>query len=231
MYDNYNHESCKFRDGSLLQLFHYSTKPDDFVMEQKEKRWIETEKTVNEMKSETLKRYVAFLRGINVGGHHKVPMADLAKEMKHLHFDNVVTLLNSGNIIFDSLNANTEKIEKMISEHLEQKFGFPIPTIIRTAETIEALFKFDPFHNITVTRDIRLYVSFLKQKAEPGPELPWTSEDQSYTILDVKEGTIISVLDLSISQTPKAMDALEKFFGKDITTRNWNTIERIVKKI
>ena len=183
------------------------------------------------MKSEALKKYVAFLRGINVGGHHKVPMADLVTEMKHLHFDNVVTLLNSGNIIFDSSNANIEELEKMISDHLEQKFGFPIPTIIRTAQAIEILFKWNPFQNITVTKDIRLYVSFLKHETESNLLLPWTGEDLSYTIMDIREGAILSVLDLSVSHTPKAMEALEKFFGKDITTRNWNTIERIVKKI
>ena len=45
-------------------------------------------------------KYVGFLRGINVGGHHKVPMAELSKELKKLNFENVVTLLNSGNVVF-----------------------------------------------------------------------------------------------------------------------------------
>lgn len=47
-----------------------------------------------------MNRYVAFLRGINVSGHHKVPMADLRKEMEKLNFEKVITILNSGNIIF-----------------------------------------------------------------------------------------------------------------------------------
>ena len=47
-------------------------------------------------------RYVAFLRGINVGGHHKIPMADLRRALEELGFRKVVTLLNSGNVIFDS---------------------------------------------------------------------------------------------------------------------------------
>lgn len=183
------------------------------------------------MKSKELKRYVAFLRGINVGGHHKVPMADLAKELKQLGFGNVATLLNSGNVLFDAANDNAEEVEKMISGHLEKKFGFPIPTIIRNAETIDELFKAAPFQNVNITKDIRLYVSFLKKNPKPDLELPWASADNAYTIVEARDRTILSILDLSVSKTPKAMEALEKFFGTDITTRNWKTIERIVKKM
>ena len=84
------------------------------------------------MKSKKVKeKYVAFLRGINVGGHHKVPMADLRKELEKLGFENVETLLNSGNIIFEAISNNEGNLEKKISAHLEKSFGFPIPTVIR----------------------------------------------------------------------------------------------------
>jgi len=76
-------------------------------------------------------KYVAFLRGINVGGHHKVPMADLRKELEKLGFENVETLLNSANIIFEAISDYEENLEKKISAHLEKSFGFPIPTIVR----------------------------------------------------------------------------------------------------
>jgi uncharacterized protein (DUF1697 family) len=183
------------------------------------------------MKSKKLKKYIAFLGGINVGGHHKVPMATLGKELKKLGFENVVTLLNSGNIIFDTTNNNLEEVEKMISSNLEKKFGFQIPTIIRNSESIEELFNEAPFQNVNVTKDIRLYVSFLRKDTETDLELPWTSSDNSYKIIELRDRTIFSVLDLSVSRTPKAMEAVENFFGTDITTRNWKTIERIVKKL
>ena len=61
--------------------------------------------------------------------------------------------------------------------------------------------------------------------------LPWKSSDNSYEIIGKSDKTILSVLDLSVAKTPKAMKAFEKFFGTDSTTRNWKTIERIVKKL
>lgn len=178
-----------------------------------------------------MNKYVAFLRGINVSGHHKVPMAELRKEMEKLNFKKVVTLLNSGNVIFDSTSDDLERLEKTISTRLENKFGFSIPTILRKVEMISHLLNKDPFKDVILTKDIRLYASFLQNDIETDLHLPWTSEDNSYKIIDKNNKTVLSVLDLSIAKTPKAMKALESFFGKNITTRNWNTIKRIEKKL
>ena len=186
------------------------------------------------MKSEKEKeKYIAFLRGINVGGHHKVPMVELRKEMEKLNFENVVTLLNSGNIVFDNDDDDDalESLEKKISEHLEKAFGFPIATIIRKSKTIYGLLENNPFKDLILSKDMRLYVSFLRKETETEFQLPWTSDDKSFKIIGINNKTILSVLDLSISKTPKAMLALARFFGKDITTRNWNTILRIEKEL
>ena len=184
------------------------------------------------MKSKKVKeKHVAFLRGINVGGHHKVPMAELRKEMKKLNFENVVTLLNSGNIVFDAVDDDLESLEKAISEHLERTFGFPVPTIIRKSKTIYGLLDNNPFKDQILTKDMRLYVTFLRKETETELKLPWTSDDNSFKIIDINNKTILSVLDLSVSKTPKAMLALARSFGKDITTRNWNTIQRIEKQL
>ena len=178
------------------------------------------------------KKYVAFLRGINVGGHHKVPMAELKKSMEAAACNNVVTLLNSGNIIFDHHSEEPDLLENELAVHLEKHFGFPIPTIIRDAQNIRNLYNTEPFKNVEITKDIRLYISFLRQEQPSQMPLPWTSEDKAYSILDHRNKCILSVLNISISQTTKAMEILEKAYGKpNITTRNWKTIERIVKKL
>jgi len=175
-------------------------------------------------------RYVALLRGINVGGYHKVPMSELSKEMTKLGFENVSTLLNSGNILFDSSLSQDKELEEVIADHLENIFGFPIPVLIRNSIEILDLIKNNPFKQMEVTKNIRLYVSFLKQKPDITLTFPWTSADGSFHILEIRDRAICSVLDLAVTQTPKGMDALELLFGKNITTRNWNTINRIAGK-
>lgn len=176
-------------------------------------------------------KYVALLRGINVGGHHKVPMATLKEALKTLKVEQVITLLNSGNVIFESSLEDPIELEQLIEEKLESTFGFSIPTIVREAEMIQQLLKDNPFGAIDAHKDIRLYVSFMKTDVHSGLKIPWKSDDSSFQILKKREKTIMSVLDLTKTTTPKAMGIIEKSFGKDITTRNWKTIERIVDKL
>lgn len=178
-----------------------------------------------------MRKYVAFLRGINVGGHHKVPMKELSSFMQLLGFSNIETLLNTGNIVFESANKNIHEIETLLESRLAEKFEFSIPVIVRGAEQIQKLQEHNPFSTIEITKDIRLYVTFLKEKSIGEVELPWKSEDQSFTILEVFDGAVISVLDLSKNKTPKGMDDLEKIFGKKITTRNWNTVLKVANKL
>jgi uncharacterized protein (DUF1697 family) len=176
-------------------------------------------------------QYVAFLRGINVGGHHKLPMPELRAAMEHLNFEKIVTLLNSGNVVFEGAPEDTGKLEERISKHLEKTFGFTVPVIVRNSKEIKRLLNADPFKNRTISKDIRLYVSFLKNYPAAIITLPWTSDDGAFTIIDIADKTIISILDLSVSGTPKGMESLEKIFGTDITTRNWNTIKRLEKQL
>lgn len=175
--------------------------------------------------------YVALLRGINVGGHHKVPMAALRTEMERMGFKKINTILNSGNIIFTGTPKEESRLETDIALHLEKVFGFAIPVLVRNAVKIRALKAANPFEGIEVTRDIRLYISFLKEVPENKLTLPWFSEDKSFRIIAIREKEICSVLDVSVTKTPKGMEVLEQFFGGEITTRNWNTLIRISGKL
>jgi len=61
--------------------------------------------------------------------------------------------------------------------------------------------------------------------------LPWKSSDNSFERIGQSENYVLSVLDLSVSKTIKAMEGLEKYYGMDITKRNWKTIERIALEL
>lgn len=176
-----------------------------------------------------MSRIFLFLRGINVGGHHKVPMAQLKEELSILGFSNIKTLLNSGNVAMDSPSADIVQIENQISTHLANVFGFSIPSIVRKADGIVNLTKENPFNKIEVTEDTRLYVTLLKNKHNASLSCPYTSADGTFTILKADSDMIVSYLDISKTKTPKGMDELERLFGKDVTTRNWNTIQKVAE--
>lgn len=174
-------------------------------------------------------RFIGFLRGINVGGHHKLPMQDLRDKLGELGCVNVKTVLNSGNFAVECLNTDLHELEEKIEVALSTSFGFPVPVILRSREEVLDFMEQNPFAGVGVHQNIRLYVSFLKNIPEIKINIPYISDDKGFKIIAVQDKNIFSVLDLSLGKTTKGMDDLEKLFGKNITTRNWNTIEKIMK--
>ena len=175
-----------------------------------------------------MKTYVALLRGINVGGHKLVPMAKLKNVFEGLGFKNVRTTLATGNVIFDT-EAEKAALRGVITTALGKAFGFEIPVIIRAADDMRALTESDPFKGIAVTPQMRLYVTFLFQKPKSKLRAPYISSDKSFTIIHISDTEVISVLTLGPKGgTVDVMKILEKEFGNDITTRNWNTVLKLV---
>lgn len=157
-----------------------------------------------------------------------MPMAELRKKLSETGCENVRTILNSGNIIFETKQTNIQNLQFKIESHLTQSFNFSIPLILRTKIEIADLVHKNPFQTVHLHKDLRLYVSFLKDDPKIEITLPYYSKDNTYQIISISNRIICSVLDLSTTKTPKGMDELEKLYGKNITTRNWNTILKIV---
>jgi len=177
-----------------------------------------------------MKTYVAFLRGINVGGHHKVPMKDLKHLLEQNNYKNVTTLLNSGNIIFDGNEASAEEIQQQLSCMLEEEFGFSIPTLVKTKSEIATILEQNPFLSVSLNKDLKLYVSFVFDPLPKQLNLK-DLETESFKIIKINSHEIFSVLNTIKGKTTKAMENMDRHFNKSLTTRNWNTIGKIGKKL
>lgn len=174
--------------------------------------------------------YLIFLRGINVGGHKKVPMGELKSCLETTGYQDVKTVLNSGNVFAKSMLKSTKEVEAQLTHLLEETFGFHIPVIARKATAIKTLMESNPFSEITLTQDIRRYISFLKQPLDKTIlELPYPTNISGFKILGFTGSEVISILNVSKTKSVDAMRVLEQNFGKKITTRNWNTLEKLEK--
>ena len=89
-----------------------------------------------------MKRYVALLRGINISGKNKIPMAELKKEFERLGFIEVKTHMNTGNVVFSSGEEDIENITEQIGTTIKKQFGFDIPVFVISREKLE-----DILHN------------------------------------------------------------------------------------
>ena len=109
-------------------------------------------------------RYAALLRGINVGGH-KVAMATLRDEFAALGFNDVTTVVNSGNVVCTSTSkAKAASLETRIERHLREVLGYDVATFLRTDREIAELAALEPFAGAPRTEDDRHHVLFLKTK-------------------------------------------------------------------
>lgn len=174
-----------------------------------------------------INRYVTFLRGINVGGK-TVKMDVLRAAIEKAGYENVRTLLASGNVVLDSKLKSVQAVRTEIEGVLSKTFGFEVHVIARTAREIEDLQTAELFRGVKVNPATRLYITFLSEKPKSKLKVPFASLDGDYKILAVLEGHVVSVLTLTPqSGTVDAMAILEKEFGKEITTRNWNTLLKL----
>lgn len=89
-----------------------------------------------------MKRYIAFLRGINISGKNKLPMAELKKELENLGFGEVRTYLNSGNVVFSSDKDDKAKLTEQIGIMIKRQFALDIPVFVILREELE-----DILHN------------------------------------------------------------------------------------
>ena len=169
--------------------------------------------------------YIAFLRGI-------APMNPNMKNEKlrgvfeNLGFTNVSSVVSSGNIIFETPEADIQTIEKRVETALRTQLGITSTTIIRSASQIQQLIDKRPFGDAVHTATNYLIVTFLQHQ----PPSPLTFPDK-YHITAVYDREVCSVNNSTHSDFPDPMQWIERNYGKEITTRTWLTIERVMKKM
>jgi uncharacterized protein (DUF1697 family) len=107
-------------------------------------------------------RYVALLRGINVGGKSLVRMADLKECVEELGYDDVSTFIASGNVLFATSERDAAKLESTLEEALERRFNLPIAVVVRSRAELGRVVDAIPSSWIGNER-LRVYVAFLRR--------------------------------------------------------------------
>jgi uncharacterized protein (DUF1697 family) len=175
-------------------------------------------------------RHIAFLRAINVGGH-TVKMDRLRGLFEDLGVRDVVTVIASGNVLFDATVKDPAALERRIERHLEKELGYAVATFLRSPREIEAVVAHDPFaRSRQRTSTSGLYIGFLK--ATPPAD-----------VCRVVDGSITPTEELRInnrelywsrgpySESKFGGPALEKLLKCSTTIRNVTTVRRIAEMV
>ena len=177
-------------------------------------------------------RYAALLRGIAPSGRN-MTNDKLRAVFDRLGFEKVTSVLASGNILFAAMDADVPTLERRIEDALTSDLGLASRTIIRPHAVLRTMLDSDPFAGLSHGQSTYLTATFLKD-AEPDPErLPVRPGELTRVVrYDPAARVVLAVTDSSgPGTTPDFMVWLEKSFGRDITTRSWLTVQRIVRKL
>ncbi len=150
--------------------------------------------------------YVALIRGI-MPTNPNMKGTSLKAVFEMLKLQNVTPVIASGNVVFQSDTKDITKLETSLEKIMEKELGFKRDVIIRSEGELKKIVKKDPFINIEDKKPNYLVVTFFKDRKK-----------ELCTVIKLTEG-----------KTPDFMRGAEKKYGKQITTRTWKTVGRILK--
>ncbi|MBT2466941.1 DUF1697 domain-containing protein [Streptomyces sp. ISL-66] len=179
----------------------------------------------------TNRKYAALLRGINVGGSKKVPMAELRQVLHDLGHDGVQTYLQSGNAVFASA---TDKAPAVLARELEAAieahFGFRVPCLVVDAAYLRAVAEACPFPAAEL-EGRQLHATFCSEL--PAGSRLASIDGPSYLPEEYRLGDRVIYLyapnGLGRSKLAEALAKPAVVKGLDVTTRNWNTVAKLVE--
>lgn len=175
-----------------------------------------------------MKKYIAFLRGINVGGHRPLKMEDLRELFGELGFHNASTYIQSGNVIFEADGeADPNFLSTKIKVQIKETFGYDVPVVVRTPSDLENSLSSFPFKD---REGWKGYISFLAH--EPMGEQAAELESLSCDIeeFEIRGLEIYSTVDKQTNKKPKFSNSfVEKKLGVPTTTRNLRTVNKILE--
>jgi uncharacterized protein (DUF1697 family) len=165
-------------------------------------------------------RYVAFLRGVSP---QNAKMPDLKLCFESAGFTAVKTVLASGNVVFDAKAASDASLETRAEAAMQASLGRSFYVIVRRGDALNELLAADPYAAFTVLPHAKRVVSFARQVPAPRVALP--IESDGARVLTIVGREVFTAYEPS-PNGPVFMSLIEKAFGKDITTRTWETIRK-----
>lgn len=180
------------------------------------------------MKSESA--HIALLRGINVGGNKKVPMADLRELATGLGWSRVATYIQSGNAVF-AASGKPAALEAALEKAIAKHFGFPVPVVVRTAAEWLGWAKGSPFPDAEAARSNLLHLGIGKAAPAAGAAkalAPYCTQGERIV---VRDGAIWIDYQNGVARSKLAPAVLDRAVGSTVTLRNWKTVQALAAMV
>ncbi len=176
-----------------------------------------------------MKTYIALLRGINVGGHKKILMADLRLLLESLGFKDVQTYIQSGNVIFRSHSeASAKECSENISEAIKKKYGFKVPVLVKKATELNEILLKCPFSD---KKQEKSYFILLKEC--PSQECIKITSDFSHPNEEfhIEEDCVFIYYSEGAGKAKMGVNFFENKLKVKATARNYRTMVKLLSMV
>ena len=172
--------------------------------------------------------YIALLKGINVGGKHKILMADLKILFKELGFESIQTYIQSGNVFFKSNEKQKKILANLITAKIRQVYNYDIAVIIKTIPEIDFIYNNNPFilkdNNIDTKK---LYITYLNESPKSIDQLLAVNFGEDEFI--IQKNIIFIKYSIGAGKTKLTNSIIEKKLDVIATSRNWCTTKKLTE--
>ena len=141
-------------------------------------------------------------------------------------FSDVKTVLGSGSVVFTARRASEQALEQQAEAAMQEQLGQAFLTIVRPIEQLQQLLTSDPYKRFRVSPKAKRIVTFLRGR--PNAKIALPVEMDGARILSIKDRDIFSAY-LPTPKGPVFMTLIQKTFGKDLTTRTWDTVAKVAR--
>ena len=172
-----------------------------------------------------MQTYIALLRGINVGGHKKVPMSELRELLSTTGLENVKTYIQSGNVIFQSSINKFKVLEKSIQKSILDQFGFEVPVLVRNRAELTTIFNDCPFPE---EKKVESYFIILSES--PKKDLIAEISEQTFKNEEfaITNKCVYIFYALGAGKAKLGVNWFEKKLKVKATARNYRTIVKLL---
>jgi uncharacterized protein (DUF1697 family) len=176
-------------------------------------------------KNEHMKTHIALLRGINVSGQKKVPMAELCLLFKNIGFSNVQTYIQSGNVVFQALQERKTDLEDTIQKAILSHFGFEVSVLVRKASDLKSILDDCPF---TDDKKVKSYFTLLhkppdKNLVEDTKTISYPNEE-----FEITNACVYFFSETGYGNAKCNNNFFERKLKVAATTRNYKTMVKLL---
>jgi uncharacterized protein (DUF1697 family) len=171
--------------------------------------------------------YVSMLRGVNVGGHGRLKMAAVKDAYLAIGLGNVLTLLQSGNVVFTSRATDRRALAKRIMQEIERRFDLQVEVLIRTLEELRMLVERGP----TSARadPSKLLVMFLSRVPDARAQAALLKEHKGPEMIEIRGPEVYLYYPEGVGRSKLTNAFLENKLDAAGTARNWSTLTKLVE--